>query len=67
MYVFGTDEPLKRFEGKVVKVFHRFNDLEDKWIVSLDGQDIPDEKVLGDIAFQEQFFYGKLYRLEKKK
>lgn len=65
VYVFGTDKPLEHFEGKVVKVFHRFNDVEDKWIVSLDGQDIPDEKVLGDIAFQEQFFYGKLYGLKK--
>lgn len=65
VYVFGTDEPLEYFEGKVVKIFHRFNDVEDKWIVSLDGQDIPDEKVFGDIAFQEQYFYGKLYGLEK--
>lgn len=61
VYVFGTDEPLDKFEGKVIKVFHRFNDVEDKWIVSLDGKDIPEDKILGDIAFQEQFFYGKLY------
>lgn len=61
VYVFGTDEPLEKFEGKVIKVYHRFNDVEDKWIISLDGRDIPDDKILGDIAFQEQFFYGKLY------
>jgi len=62
VYIFGTDKPLDSFEGKVVAVFHRFNDVEDKWIVSLDGNDIPDEIILGDISFQEQFFYGKLYR-----
>lgn len=61
VYVFGTDAPLEKFEGTVIRVFHRFNDAEDKWIVSLDGSDIPDDKILGDIAFQEQFFYGKLY------
>lgn len=60
-YIFGIDQPLEQFKGKVIKVYHRFNDTEDKWIVSLDGTDIPDEKILGDIAFQEQFFYGKLY------
>lgn len=60
-YIFGTEEPLQTFEGKVIKVYHRFNDIEDKWIVSLTGEDIPDEKILGDIAFQEQYFYGKLY------
>lgn len=62
VYLFGTDEPLKNFEGKVIAVWHRFNDVEDKWIVSLDGEDIPEEKILGDISFQEQFFYGKLYK-----
>lgn len=62
VYVFGTDKPLDAYKGKVIAVFHRFNDVEDKWIVSLDGSDIPDEKILGDIYFQEQFFYGKLYR-----
>lgn len=62
VYVFGTNQPLKEFQGKVIAVFHRFDDVEDKWIVSLDGADVSDEKILGDIAFQEQFFYGKLYR-----
>ncbi len=61
VYILGTDEPLNEFEGKVIKVFHRFNDTEDKWIVSVNGADIPEDKILGDIAFQEQFFYGKLY------
>ncbi len=62
VYVFGTDEPIKEFRGKVIAVYHRFNDVEDKWIVSLDGDDISDERILGDISFQEQFFYGRVYR-----
>lgn len=62
VYLFGAEQPLKTFEGKVIAVWHRFDDVEDKWIVSLDGKDFTDEKILGDISFQEQFFYGKLYR-----
>lgn len=62
VYIFGTDEPLAHFEGKVIAVYHRFDDVEDKWIVSLTGEDIADETILRDIAFQEQFFHGKLYR-----
>lgn len=62
VYVFGTDKPLTHFEGKVIAVYHRFDDVEDKWIVSLDGEDIAEEKILEDISFQEQFFHGKLYR-----
>lgn len=62
VYVFGTDKPIQKFTGKVIAVYHRFDDVEDKWIVSLDGKDIPDDRILGDISFQEQFFCGKLFR-----
>jgi len=54
--VFGTDQPLQTYTGKVIAVYHRFDDAEDKWIVSLNGEDISDDKILGEISFQEQFF-----------
>lgn len=62
VYVLGTDDPLNRFEGKVIAVYHRFHDVEDKWIVSLDGTDYPDEEILRKIRFQEQYFDGELIR-----
>ena len=62
VYLFGTEEPLEQFEGKVIAVWHRFDDVEDKWIVSLDGKDIADDEILRGIFFQERFFCGKLYR-----
>jgi len=60
--VFGTDQPLQTYTGKVIAVYHRFDDAEDKWIVSLNGEDISDDKILGEISFQEQFFYGTICR-----
>ena len=62
VYVLGTDKPLDRFEGKVIAVYHRLDDVEDKWIVSLDGTDHPDEEILKIIDFQERFFKGVLLR-----
>lgn len=62
VYVFGSNKPLQEFTGTIIAVYHHFNDVKDTWIVSLDGKEISDEKILGDIAFKEQFFYGKLYR-----
>lgn len=62
VYILGSDKPLKRFEGKVIAVYHRTNDVEDKWIVSLDGRDYPDDEILNTIHFQEQFYEGRLYR-----
>ena len=61
-YVLGADEPIESFEGKVIAVWHRLDDVEDKWVVSLDGSDLPDEEILRAIRFQEQYFEGELLR-----
>lgn len=61
-YIFGSDKPLERFEGVVIAIYHRFNDKEDKWIVSLDGRNYTDAEILRTIRFQEQYFQGELIR-----
>ena len=61
-YVLGTDKPIDTFEGKVIAVYHRFNDEEDKWIVSLDGSNYSDDEILRFIKFQEQYYEGELIR-----
>jgi len=62
VYVLGSDSPIETFEGKVIAVYHRFNDVEDKWIVSLDGIDYSDEEILQSINFQEKYYKGELVR-----
>ena len=62
VYVLGTDKPICKFEGKVIAVYHRFNDVEDKWIVSIEGNNYSDEEILKMIDFQERYFKGKLIR-----
>ena len=61
-YLLGVDEPVQTFTGKIIAVYHRFDDIEDKWIITPDGADIPDEEILRQIQFQEQFFHGQLCR-----
>ena len=62
VYLFGPDIPVKEFEGRVIAVYRRFDDVEDKWIVSSDGREFSDEEILRKIQFQEQFFHGELLR-----
>ena len=62
VYVLGTNIPIKRFKGEVIAVFHRTNDIEDKWIVSIDGKQYSDEEILAMIHFQEKYFEGFLIR-----
>ena len=64
VYVFGANQPLDKYEGTVIGVYHRLNDCEDKWIVILDGDDtkVPSRnEILDAISFQEQYFMGELY------
>lgn len=61
VYVLGADQPIERFSGKVVGVYHRLNDNEDKWIVSLSGEEVCAEDILRAIEFQEQYYTGELY------
>lgn len=62
VYVLGANEPLESFEGKVIAIYHRTNDVEDKWIVSVDQRDYTDREILDLIQFQEQYFEGELIR-----
>ena len=61
VYVFGIDQPIHEYEGKVIAVYHRLNDCEDKWIVALDDSPHTDKEILEKISFQEQYFMGELY------
>ncbi|MBO4913703.1 MAG: inorganic pyrophosphatase [Oscillospiraceae bacterium] len=62
VYILGADEAISEFSGKIIAVYERLDDAEDKWIVSLDGREYSDEEILGAICFQEQFFKGRLTR-----
>ena len=62
VYILGTDKPIERFEGKVIAIYHRIDDIEDKWIVSVDDKDYSDSEILRKIHFQEKFFKGHLIR-----
>jgi len=62
VYILGINEPLERFEGKVIAVYHRLNDNEDKWVVAPEGSEpFSEQEILSAIDFQEKFFDGLLY------
>ncbi|MDE6659424.1 MAG: inorganic diphosphatase [Eubacterium sp.] len=61
VYFLGVNTPITSFSGKVIAVYHRIDDCEDKWIVS-DNDNYSDEEILDAIHFQEKYFKGTLYR-----
>ena len=61
-YVLGVDEPISDFEGEVIAIIKRLDDVEDKWVVAGEGSNYTDEEILKQVYFQEQYFHIKLIR-----
>ena len=55
-YILGVNEPIREFNGKVIAVIHRFNDIEEKWVVAPEGASFTKDEIMQQVDFQEQFF-----------
>ena len=55
-YILGVDEPIKEFTGKVIAVIHRFDDVEEKWVVVPNGTSLTKKEIMRQVDFQERFF-----------
>ncbi|MDP5276657.1 inorganic diphosphatase [Chengkuizengella axinellae] len=53
-YILGEDRPLESFEGTVIAVIHRKDDVEDKLVVANEEFQVDEIKSL--LHFQEQYF-----------
>ncbi len=71
IYLLGENSVVTEYTGKVIAVYHRYDDNETKWIVVPCDEEgnirsdvnIPsDDEIYAQIAFQEQFFNGVLVR-----
>ena len=55
-YILGVDEPVKTFEGEMIAVIHRRDDVEDKWVVAPRGMKYSKEYIEKAVEFQEKYF-----------
>lgn len=60
VYVLSVDEPLKEFTGRVIAVIHRFDDVEEKWVVAPDNMTFTREEIMELVIFQERFFKSEV-------
>ena len=59
-YILGINEPVKEFTGKVVAIIHRFDDVEEKWVVAPEGASFTREEIAQLVAFQEHYFQTEI-------
>ena len=53
-------EPLKCFEGELVAVIHRQDDVEDKWVLTLSSEIVTLEDIKEKTYFLEQYFVSTI-------
>ena len=56
VYLLGVNVPVEEFTGKIIGIVHRENDVEDKLIMSPEGQNYTAEQMADAINFQEQYY-----------
>lgn len=71
-YIIGKFEPVKEYEGYVVAIIHRHNDIEDKLVVCKEIDKYSKEQIKALVEFQERFFETTIimnneYNLNRRK
>lgn len=59
-YVLGVTVPVNEFEGTVVAIIHRLDDVEDKWVVAPENMQFTADEIMKAVQFQEQYFITEI-------
>lgn len=59
-YIIGVNKAIKEFSGTVVAIIHRYDDVEEKWVVAPEGVAFTKEEINEAINFQEKFFKSEI-------
>lgn len=63
-YILGVSGPIKTFTGKVIAVIHRFDDVEEKWVVAPEELRLSQEEIRDAVSFQEQYFQTEIQMMD---
>ena len=55
-YIIGIDVPVKEFTGKVIAIIHRYDDIEEKWVVAPENASLTKNEIIEQVNFQEKYF-----------
>ncbi|MBP3329799.1 MAG: inorganic pyrophosphatase [Clostridia bacterium] len=55
-YIIGVDVPVKEFTGKVIAIIHRYDDIEEKWVVAPENASLTKNEIIEQVNFQEKYF-----------
>ena len=55
-YILGVNEPVVEFWGRIIAIIHRFDDVEEKWVVAPKNVSFTKDEIMQQVEFQEKYF-----------
>ena len=59
-YILGVNEPVKEFVGRIIAIIHRFDDVEEKWVVVPEDAVFTKDEIMKQVEFQEKYFTSEI-------
>lgn len=59
-YILGVDGSVEEFTGSVIAIIHRFDDVEEKWVVAPENMYFSREEIEEQVHFQERYFKSEI-------
>ena len=59
-YVLGVNQPVDEFSGIIIAIIHRYDDVEEKWVVAPENVSFSKEEIEKQVYFQEQYFRSEI-------
>lgn len=59
-YILGVYEPVEKFTGQIIAIIHRFDDVEEKWVVCPENMSFTKEEIMEQVKFQEQYYQSEI-------
>lgn len=65
VYLLGVDIHVSEFNGKIIGIVHRRNDIEDKLVMAPEGMSFTAEEIADAVRFQEQYYDSEIEILKE--
>ena len=59
-YILGVNEPVEEFTGRIIAIIHRFDDVEEKWVVAPENKFYTKDEIVQQVEFQEKYFDSEI-------
>ena len=63
-YIIGIDEPIKEFTGRVIAIIHRYDDVEEKWVVAPENSHFTKTEIMEKVKFTEKYYKSEIIMMD---